>query len=336
MRRTTGAFAVSAAVVVLFGGTGTMAVPGFELSGVRVTHVGVVVTDLDAALREYVRVMGFEMPKPMTYPGPMPDGRKAEMKFATFTMPNFNIEVVQPLNSQGPYYEHLQAHGMSIQHVGLAITETGHIDELRAGLEQNGGRWVLGSKGGKFAYVGFEPTLGTTLELVESSAMNGAKAPPAAPGDAVPPLGTLPVSHVGFAAKSTAAAVDRFATILGITPAAVRDYKDSQYPPNTTWNPAAYLRLAFWNQGGMGIEIIESVGGPTPWSEYVQRQKGTAVQHIALNVGNRMDETIRDLVAKGGKWTNGKPGGNYAYVDFMDTLGLIFELNGTSTSTSGK
>ena len=46
-----------------------------------------------------------------------------------------------------------------------------------------------------------------------------------------------------------------------------------------------------------------------------------------------MDELIRDLQSKGGKWTNGKPGGNYAYLDFTDTLGLIFELNGTSKSS---
>ncbi len=82
----------------------------------------------------------------------------------------------------------------------------------------------------------------------------------------------------------------------------------------------------------MGLELIESVGGPTPWSEYVARHKGTAAQHLAINVGDKMDEMIRDLRAKGGKWTNGKTGGAYAYLDFMDTLGLIFELNGTSKS----
>ena len=45
---------------------------------------------------------------------------------------------------------------------------------------------------------------------------------------------------------------------------------------------------------------------------------------------------IADLVAKGGKWTNGKPGGGYAYLDFMDTLGLVFELNGTSKSAAAR
>jgi catechol 2,3-dioxygenase-like lactoylglutathione lyase family enzyme len=301
MRRTIGALIISTAVVMLFSMLRTMAVSASDLSAVRVNHVGVVVPDVEAALRQYVRVMGFAVPKVSTLPVPMPDGRRAEIKLATLQMPNFHIELVQPLNNQGPYYDHFQAHGMSIQHMGLPISEVGRIDDLRAGLEQN-----------------------------------GATTPLAPPGDALPALATLPVSHVGFAAVNTSAAAGTIGKILGTTPPSVRDYKDAQYPPNTAWNRNAYLRLAFWNQGGMGLEVIESVGGPTPWSEYVQRQKGTAVQHIAINVGNWMDETIRDLVTKGGKWSNGKPGGNYAYVDFMDTLGLIVELNGTSKTSPAK
>ena len=37
---------------------------------------------------------------------------------------------------------------------------------------------------------------------------------------------------------------------------------------------------------------------------------------------------------KGWRWTIGKPGGNYAYVDFQETLGVVFELNGTSRATA--
>jgi hypothetical protein len=66
----------------------------------------------------------------------------------------------------------------------------------------------------------------------------------------------------------------------------------------------------------------------------VQKQKGTAAQHVAINVGDRMDEMIRDLQAKGGTWTNGKAGGAYAYLDFTDTLGFVLELNGTSKSAA--
>ena len=61
--------------------------------------------------------------------------------------------------------------------------------------------------------------------------------------------------------------------MLGIAPPKLFEYKDSQYPPDSKWDRSAYLRLTMTNQGGMGVEIIESVGGPTPWSGFVERQK---------------------------------------------------------------
>jgi catechol 2,3-dioxygenase-like lactoylglutathione lyase family enzyme len=306
-----------------------------ELAASRVTHIGVVVPDIDAALREYSRVMGFSIPKISQPAVPVPEGKKIEFKLATLYMPNFFIEVIQPISRDGPYYEHLQTQGIGIQHMGLALPgTTGSVDDVRSALEQEGGRWVLGSPGVHFAYVNLHAVLGTTLEVIHT--------PPAEPGpsaaasDQLPPLATLPVGHVGFAATDASAVVHTFAKLLGIPSPKVMEYKDAQYPPQAHWSRTAYLRLAFWSQGGTGIEVIESVGGPTPWSEYVKQHKGTAAQHLAINVGNRMDEMIKDLVAKGGQWTNGKPGGNYAYIDFSDRLGLIFELNGTSVSGGGK
>ena len=73
------------------------------LGAARVSHVGVVVPDLDAALKEYVRVMGFAMPKDViTYPSPMPAGGKTAFKLAQLRMPNFHIEVIQPIDKVGP------------------------------------------------------------------------------------------------------------------------------------------------------------------------------------------------------------------------------------------
>ena len=322
---------VMATVTLALGTRDSAARQGAELAEARVNHVGVVVRDIDAALQMYVRVMGVAMPEVNTYPIPVPDGRTAEFKVATVYMPNFHIEVIQPVNAVGPYHDHLQAYGMSIQHVGVEVPGTGSVDDLRAEMERQGGRWTLGASGNSFAYVNFHATLGTTLEVIRAGAPPAA-APPA--GDALPPLAALNVSHVGFAVTDAAATAARFGDVLGTSVPTVIEYTDAQYPPDTQWSSSAYLRLAFWSQGGMGLELIESVGAPTPWSEFVTRQNGSAAQHLAIDVGNRMDEMIADLVAKGGTWTNGKPGGTYAYLDFMDTLGLVFELNGTSKSAA--
>ena len=333
MHRIGVALAIAATAAGMFGVAGIAQTGDAELRTAPLTHIGMVVPHMDAAVSEYVRVMGFPSPRVNTVTVPLPDGNKTEFKLATLSMPNFFIELVEPIDHTGPYYEHLQTHGMSVQHIGVALQGEGSVDDLRGVLEQQGGRWTLGAKGGRFAYINFQPTLGATLELNRGStgASGQTLSPPA--DNALPPLATLPVSHVGLAVTDAAAVATGFAKLLGIASPTVVEYKDSQYPPGTKWNSSAYLRLASWRQGATGLEVIESVGTPTPWSEFVAHHKGSSVQHIAINVGNRMDETIRDLQAKGGKWTNGKAGGAYAYLDFQDTLGLIFELNGTSKSS---
>ena len=42
-----------------------------------------------------------------------------------------------------------------------------------------------------------------------------------------------------------------------------------------------------------------------------------------------LEQTVRLFEKKGAAWTNGKVGGTYMYLDFTETLGIIFELNGT-------
>ena len=304
-----------------------------ELATAKVNHIGIATPDIDKTIREYQRVMGFGEVKAMTIPLPLPDGRKAEIKLATFYMPNFHIELTQPISQYGPYHDHLRAHGLSIMHVGTIVEgPNGSVDAMRQALEAKGGTWTLGEKGSFYAFVNLAKSIGTTIELGKQNPQKGA-APAMPAGDAVPPLGALPATHVGWAAADAAAASGAMASLFGGAAPKIMDYKDSQYPPNHKWNMSASLRIGFHNQG-VGLEFIESVGGPTPWSEYVGQHKGTAPQHLAINVGNKMDEQIADLQKKGGKWTNGKPGGGYAYLDFMDTLGLIFELNGSSKSAA--
>ncbi|MEQ1897647.1 MAG: VOC family protein [Vicinamibacterales bacterium] len=325
-------FAAACVAVAALALQGLVAAQGGELATARVSHIGVVVPDIDKAVKEYVRVMGFATPKVNTYPLPLPDGGKTAIKVAVLHMPNFFLELNQPVDKVGPFHDHLQAQGISIMHLGLALPGTGSVDAVRADLEKKGGRWTLGSKGGNSAYLDFNKTLGTSYEVVRGAGPAGEPPPSVPPGDALPPLAALNVGHVGFAAADTTALTEAYGRTFGVAAPKVMEYKDAQYPPNNIWSPTAFLRLAFWSQGGTGLEAIQSVGGPTPWSEDVVKHKGSIAQHLAINVGNRMDEIIKDLTAKGGKWTNGKPGGAYAYLDFSSTLGLIFELNGTSRS----
>lgn len=146
MRRITGALVVMTVAAAVLGMRETAARPASQTSAARLVHLGVVVPDMDTAVREYVRVMGFPIPKVNEHSVDMPDGRKAQIKTAGLRMPNFSFELVQPVNAVGPFYDHLQAHGMSLQHLNLSVPGPASVDDLRSGFEQKGGLWTLGRR----------------------------------------------------------------------------------------------------------------------------------------------------------------------------------------------
>src|SRR5437016_10783765 len=104
---------------------------GNQLTNTRASHVGVVVPDIEKAIGEYVRVMGFPAVKSAQHMTTMPDGSTAQIKDAGLRFPTFTIDLVQPVSPPGPYHRHLQAYGMSVQHLGLVVPGQGSLNEVR-------------------------------------------------------------------------------------------------------------------------------------------------------------------------------------------------------------
>ncbi|MBN1934765.1 MAG: VOC family protein [Anaerolineae bacterium] len=88
----------------------------------------------------------------------------------------------------------------------------------------------------------------------------------------------------------------------------------------------ARAKLAFFNLGQVSLELIEPVGGPSTWQEFLDTH-GPGVHHIAFQIKG-MDEQIAILESKGmqlvqrGDYT----GGRYAYVDGAGQIAVILEL----------
>ena len=88
----------------------------------------------------------------------------------------------------------------------------------------------------------------------------------------------------------------------------------------------ARAKLAFFQLGNIVIELIEPVGGPSTWQEYLET-KGEGVHHIAFEVKD-MEKRIAGLKAIGipliqrGDYA----GGCYSYLDGGPKLGVILEL----------
>lgn len=85
-------------------------------------------------------------------------------------------------------------------------------------------------------------------------------------------------------------------------------------------------KLAFFALEDISIELIEPIGGPSTWRDFLDKH-GEGIHHIAFNVEDmgRSVERLREIgigVEQGGDFT----GGCYAYTDPSSKLGVILEL----------
>lgn len=85
-------------------------------------------------------------------------------------------------------------------------------------------------------------------------------------------------------------------------------------------------KLAFFDLGGVTLELIEPIGGPSTWSEFLERHGG-GIHHVAFVVDD-VESAVRALQDLGGELVQRGDfeGGSYAYVDARGSLGAIIEL----------
>ena len=289
------------------------------------THVGVVVRDMEAAARGYADIFGIPVPAIQTVTSVQPDGSKADIKVAYVPLPNFSIKIAQPITETGPVHNHLEQFGVGVEHLAFSIDTD--LDEMRTALVHKDGRWTGGEEGGDYALVDFRQRLGTALEIVQRPT------PTSAPGSEETGLfGGRLLRHVGLAVRDVDAMIASYADIVGTPLTQATRFPPEPgpfpFPPELGWNADAHVMVTQPQHSGIGIELIQSIGAPTPWSDFVEKQRGPAIQHLAVGRGSlSREDWLRIGQEKGGKWTNGgpPPDGTFAYLDFSETLGLTFE-----------
>ena len=91
----------------------------------------------------------------------------------------------------------------------------------------------------------------------------------------------------------------------------------------------ARVKQAFFRFDNTLIELLEPVGGPSTWKEFLD-SNGEGVHHIAFEIKG-MDDRIAEMRDRGinliqqGRWTS-YSGGRYAYFDSDDQLAVMLEL----------
>jgi catechol 2,3-dioxygenase-like lactoylglutathione lyase family enzyme len=88
----------------------------------------------------------------------------------------------------------------------------------------------------------------------------------------------------------------------------------------------ARAKLAFFRLGNLQLELIEPVGGPSTWRDYLKAH-GEGVHHVAFEVED-MEAQVAALEAKGMPLAQrgDYAGGRYAYIDSSEELKVILEL----------
>jgi len=136
------------------------------------------------------------------------------------------------------------------------------------------------------------------------------------------------VTQVAIVVRDIERAAALWARLLGVEKPSIIETEEWE-KTGMTYRGApsrARAKLAFFNLGGITIELIEPIGGSSTWSEFLEQQ-GEGIHHIAFVVDD-MEAAVRRLEELGGKLVQKGDfeGGSYAYVDARSSLGAIVEL----------
>jgi len=141
-------------------------------------------------------------------------------------------------------------------------------------------------------------------------------------------LDSTSVVQIGIIVKDVEKTASAYAKVFGIPkPAVVPIAGDNFANTNYRGRPSsAQGKGAFFDLGPVQIELIEPVAAPSTWEEFL-RTHGEGIHHIAFKTQDM--SAARGFLASRGMETiqqGGWDGGQYAYVDCSEQLGLILEL----------
>ena len=136
------------------------------------------------------------------------------------------------------------------------------------------------------------------------------------------------VVQIGIIVKDVEKTASAYADLFGIPRPAVVPIADDSFA-NTTYHGQASEakgKAAFFDLGPVQMELIEPLGAPSTWEEFL-RTRGEGIHHIAFKTQDM--GAAREFLASKGLETvqqGGWDGGQYAYVDCSKQLGTILEL----------
>lgn len=137
------------------------------------------------------------------------------------------------------------------------------------------------------------------------------------------------VTQVGLIVRDMEKSLDAYMRIFGLDARPEVIVTDGQEQTHMRYRgdaSDARAKLAFIPAGQITIELIQPVGGPSTWQEFLDTH-GEGVHHIAFQIEGT-DQVVNFLQGQGvpvvqrGDYT----GGQYTYADGTQQLGVFLEL----------
>ena len=141
-------------------------------------------------------------------------------------------------------------------------------------------------------------------------------------------IGTNVICQIGLIVRDIERTAKIYADVFGmdVPDVIITDTEDKAHTKLRGAPTQARAKLAFFQMGNVSLELIEPIGEPSTWKEFLD-EHGEGVHHIAFQIEG-MDRVLAYLDSKNipaiqrGDYT----GGRYAYVDGAPSLGIILEL----------
>ena len=130
----------------------------------RLSHVGIVVENLEESLKQYERLFNLK-------PTAVVDALGGKVKAAFVPVGDGEIELLQPIDQNVPLMEYLRKHGSGIHHISLATDSIdAEVDRLRnEGVVFDRDKPTIGAHGTKIIFTVPQSTNGVPIELMEES-----------------------------------------------------------------------------------------------------------------------------------------------------------------------
>ena len=128
----------------------------------KVDHIGIVVADLDAALRTYAVICPGVIPQDE----PVADG---SMRMAILHLDNIKLELMEPLQADSPTGKFLDKHGEGLHHIAY---KTNNIEDSLQSVAENGIRLIdkearIGAEGLFIAFLHPKDTFSVLTEFCQ-------------------------------------------------------------------------------------------------------------------------------------------------------------------------